>query len=72
MLVWFGASTKHCCFYPGSTAIEVLEDELVDYETSKGTVRFQANDPLPASLVRKLVRARIAADVNSYPKRSSD
>jgi uncharacterized protein YdhG (YjbR/CyaY superfamily) len=35
-------------------------DELKDYDTSKGTIRFQPDHPLPATLVRKLVKARIA------------
>jgi uncharacterized protein YdhG (YjbR/CyaY superfamily) len=61
MLVWFGAATNHCAFYPGSSAIEAHRDELSDYPVSKGTVRFQPGNPLPATLVRKLVKARIAA-----------
>lgn len=60
MLVAFGAATKHCAFYPGSHPIEALEDELEDYDTSKGTIRFPADRPLSATLVRKLVKARIA------------
>jgi len=40
--------------------VQVLKDELKDYDTSKGTIRFQADDPLPVALVRKLVKARIA------------
>ncbi len=59
MLVWFGATEKHCAFYPGAV-VQDHEDELGDYDTSKGTIRFQADNPLPASLVRKLVKARIA------------
>jgi uncharacterized protein YdhG (YjbR/CyaY superfamily) len=60
-LVAFGASATHCAFYPmsGST-IEAHKDELKGYETSKGTIRFQADKPLPAALVRKLVKARVA------------
>jgi uncharacterized protein YdhG (YjbR/CyaY superfamily) len=61
MLVAFGASAKHCAFYPmSSSTVEVHKDELEGYETSKGTIRFQADNPLPATLVRKLVKARIA------------
>jgi uncharacterized protein YdhG (YjbR/CyaY superfamily) len=60
-LVGFGASAKHCAFYPMSAAtVEAHKDELKGYDTSKGTIRFQADKPLPAALVRKLVRARIA------------
>jgi uncharacterized protein YdhG (YjbR/CyaY superfamily) len=60
-LVCFGAATNHCSFYPMSPAvIRAHAAELKDYETSKGTIRFLAEKPLPAALVRKLVNARIA------------
>ena len=59
MLVWFGAAANHCAFYPGAV-VEDHKDELEDFETSKGTIRFQPDDPLPAALVRKLVKACIA------------
>jgi uncharacterized protein YdhG (YjbR/CyaY superfamily) len=60
-LVAFGATASHCAFYPmsGST-IAAHRDDLEGYETSKGTIRFQASRPLPATLVKKLVKARIA------------
>ena len=60
-LVAFGASSKHCAFYPlsGST-VEAHQDDLRDYDTSKGTIRFSPDKPLPATLVKKLVKARIA------------
>src|SRR5438128_2007080 len=57
-LVAYGAATNHCAFYPGST-VKVLKDELKSYDTSKGTIRFSADKPLPSALVRKLVRLRI-------------
>lgn len=61
MLVAFGATAKHCAFYlMSSTIVETFKDELMDYDTSKGTIRFQADKPLPVALVRKLVKARIA------------
>src|SRR4026208_729375 len=59
-LVAFGAAAKHCAFYPGAYAIETHRNELEGYGTSKGTIRFQADEPLSAALVRKLVKARIA------------
>jgi len=61
VLVWFGAASNHCAFYPGAV-VQALQDELKGYDTSKGTIRFQPSKPLPAALVRKLVKARIAAD----------
>ncbi len=60
VLVWFGAATNHCSFCPGGV-VDALKDELEGYDVSKGTVRFQPDKPLPATLVRKLVKARIAA-----------
>lgn len=61
MLVGFGATSRHCAFYLMSAAtVEAHREELAGYDTSKGTIRFQAEEPLPAALVRKLVKARIA------------
>jgi uncharacterized protein YdhG (YjbR/CyaY superfamily) len=60
-LVAFGASANHCAFYPmSSSTVADHKDELKGYETSKGTIRFPVEKPLPATLVRKLVKARIA------------
>jgi uncharacterized protein YdhG (YjbR/CyaY superfamily) len=57
----FGASTKHCSYYPMSgSVVAELEQELANYETTKGSIQFPAAKPLPATLVRKLVKARIA------------
>ena len=61
LLVAFGATAKHCGFYPMSgTAVEAHREELKSYGTSKGCIRFQPDKPLPAGLVRKLVKYRIA------------
>ena len=60
LLVAFGAAANHCAFYPGAFPVEALKNELKAYDTRKGTIRFQADAPLPAALVRKLVKTRIA------------
>ena len=60
LLVSYGAAAKHCAFYPGSIAQDFTK-ELKEYDTSgKGTIRFSADKPLPTTLVRKIVKARIA------------
>jgi len=58
-LVYLGAGANHCAIYG---LRETRKGELKDYDTSgKGTIRFQPDKPLPATLVRKLLKARIAA-----------
>jgi uncharacterized protein YdhG (YjbR/CyaY superfamily) len=59
-LVALGASKDHCAFYLMSYVPPELEAELEKYDTGKGTIRFPADRPLPAALVRKVVKARIA------------
>jgi uncharacterized protein YdhG (YjbR/CyaY superfamily) len=60
LLVSFGAAKNHCAFYPGAHPIRAHEDELAGYDLAKGTIRFPAEKPLPAGLVKKLVKTRIA------------
>ena len=60
ILAWYGAAKNHCSFFPGAAPIKALASELKAYRISKGTVRFPPDRPLPAALVKKLVKARIA------------
>ena len=60
VLVYYGAASRHCSFYPGAHPIEVCAAQLGAWSTSKGTIRFTPENPLPLSLVRKLVKVRIA------------
>jgi uncharacterized protein YdhG (YjbR/CyaY superfamily) len=69
MLVYFGAATNHCSFYPGAFPVAACTKELKSYDTSKGTIRFQPDKPLPAALVRKLVKIRIAQNSSLTSKR---
>jgi uncharacterized protein YdhG (YjbR/CyaY superfamily) len=63
LLVAYGAAANHCAFYPGSVML-ALKDELKAYDTSKGTIRFPADRPLPPALVRKLIKLRISKNRN--------
>ena len=60
MVIGFAAFKDHCSIFPGSAVMDAYEEELKRYDTSKGTIRFPANKPLPAALVKKLIKARIA------------
>lgn len=60
-LVSFGAASAHCAFYVMSPDVmRAHAAELERYEIGKGSIRFPASKPLPATLVTKLVKARIA------------
>ena len=57
----YAAFAKHCAYFPMSgRVIAELKDDLTNYETSKGGIKFPSNKPLPAALIKKLVKARLA------------
>ena len=58
-LVYFAAFKNHCSFFPGTSSLAAYRHELERYETSKGTIHFTPDHPLPAALVRRIVRARV-------------
>jgi uncharacterized protein YdhG (YjbR/CyaY superfamily) len=61
MLMGFAAFSNHCSLFPGSlSAMKGLKNELKDFPTSKGTIRFPVDKPPSAALVKKLVKARLA------------
>ncbi|MGB2592339.1 MAG: DUF1801 domain-containing protein [Candidatus Acidiferrum sp.] len=60
VLVWFAAFSDHCSFFPTAAVIEQFRDDLKPYPISKGTIQFPVDKPLPASLVRRMVKARLA------------
>jgi len=68
-LVWFAAFRDHCSLFPTASVIEAFKKELKGFRTSKGTIHFPVDKPLSAALVKKLVKARIAAIEHKKPRR---
>ena len=60
VLVWFAAFSNHCSLFPTAAVIEAFKNELKSFSTSKGTIHFPTDKPLPTALVKKLVKARVA------------
>lgn len=58
ILVYFAAFKNHIGFYPTSSAIERFKNELAIYKSGKGSVQFPIDNPLPLSLITKIVRFR--------------
>jgi uncharacterized protein YdhG (YjbR/CyaY superfamily) len=68
VLVWYAAFSNHCSLFPTAAIIEEFKSELKSYSTSKGTIQFPTDKPLPAALVKKLVRARVAQNEHKKPR----
>jgi uncharacterized protein YdhG (YjbR/CyaY superfamily) len=60
VLVWFAAFSDHCSLFPTAAVIEAFKNELKGFSTSKGTIQFPTDKPLPTALVKKMVKARVA------------
>src|SRR6266851_2506487 len=60
-LAGFSAAANHCSFFPmSSRTIVTLKNDLKNYDTSKGAIRFAVDKPLPVTLIRKLLKTRMA------------
>ncbi|MCI4340741.1 MAG: DUF1801 domain-containing protein [Thermoplasmata archaeon] len=71
MLVYYAAFKDHCSFFVGSPEVRRrFSLELQPFRSGKGTVRFTPDRPLPASLVRRIVRARVAENSARAAKKS--
>ncbi len=58
-LVHFAGYKTHIGFYPGVSGINEFKKELVKYKTSKGTIQFSLEEPLPMTLITKIVKFRL-------------
>jgi uncharacterized protein YdhG (YjbR/CyaY superfamily) len=60
VLVWYAAFAEHCSLFPGASVIAAFKNDLKSFSTSKGTIQFPLDKPLPITLIKKLVKARVA------------
>lgn len=62
VLVYFAAYKAHIGFYPTASPMVVFKDELTKYKTSKGAIQFPLDKPIPKTLVKNIVKYRIAQE----------
>lgn len=60
VIIWFAAFANHCSIFPTARIIEQFKNDLKSFTISKGTIQFPTDKPLPATLVKKMVKARLA------------
>ena len=70
-LVHFVAFKNHIGFYPAPTGIEAFKQELAPYKGAKGSVQFPINQPLPLSLIRRIVKFRVKENAERISKKKS-
>ena len=70
-LVALGSAKNHCALYHmSSNLLEMMAGDLAGYDTSKGTIRFSPEKPLPDALVAKIVKARIQENLDILSERA--
>ncbi len=60
ILVWYAAFSNHCSLFPTAAIIEKFKNDLKPFSKSKGTIHFPTDKALPTTLIKKLVKARVA------------
>jgi uncharacterized protein YdhG (YjbR/CyaY superfamily) len=60
VLVWYAAFSNHCSLFPTAAVMDEFKNELKSFTTSKGTVQFPLDKPLPVALIKKIVKTRVA------------
>jgi len=64
ILIWYAAFSGHCSLFPKMSVIQTFKDELKNYRISKGTIQFPVDKPFPATLLKKIVKARLAENAH--------
>lgn len=69
-LVHFAGYKNHIGFYPAPMGIEAFKEETAKYEAGKGTLQFSLDEPLPLSLVSKIVKYRVKVNEEKIKAKS--
>ena len=70
-LVHFAGFKNHIGFYPTPTGIEAFKDELSAYKGAKGSVQFPLDQPMPLSLIRRMVEYRVRENSERKPRKKT-
>jgi len=68
VLVWFAAFSNHCSLFPTASVVEAFKRDLKGFSTSKGTIQFPTDKPLPTALIKKIVKLRVAQSESKKPR----
>jgi uncharacterized protein YdhG (YjbR/CyaY superfamily) len=60
VILWYAAFSDHVSLFPRASVLTQFKDELAEFKVSKGTVQFPLDQPLPVSLIKRIVKARVA------------
>lgn len=69
--VHFAAFKNHCSFFPGAAIVESFQGDLEGFKTSKGTIQFLPEKPIPGKILEKIIRARLAEEAERAAERAS-
>lgn len=68
-LIHFAGYKNHIGLYPGGKAVEIFAEDLKEYHTSKGTIQFPIDKPLPMDLIKKIVDFCVAQNLAKTKKK---
>jgi len=71
MLVWYAGYARHIGFYPTGSGIAAFKKELAGYKHAKGSVQFPLDQPLPLALISRIVKFRVAANLQKAKRKKS-
>ena len=71
ILVYYAAYKNHIGFYPTASGVKVFQEELADYNSSKGAIQFPIDQPLPTDLITRIVKFRVKENLEKEKAKKS-